>query len=162
MNSNDAIAVGLGMLFLLTVIPIVGGLIYAHRERVLTHTERMKALELGAELPDRAATARIKATLGQPTREDDGGKESLARRCFSTAVWVAFWGFAAAAGLGGADVNAGIAYAIASSAGAIGVTAIICGTVLASRPTQSAYDSNNHAKHATDDADAFDVVSCRG
>ena len=60
------------------------------------------------------------------------------RKCFSTALWVAFWGFAAAAGLGGADVNAGVAYAIASSAGAIGVTAIICGTVLAAREHQSA------------------------
>ncbi len=162
MNSNDVIALGIGMLFLVTVIPIVGGFIYAHRERVLTHTERMKALEIGAELPDRAATARIKAAWGQPTGEDAGGKESLAGRCFSTAVWVAFWGFGAAAGLGGADVNAGIAYAIASSAGAIGVTAVICGTHLASRPAQVAYDSSNHAKNATHDADAFDVVSCRG
>ncbi len=162
MNSNDAIALGIGMLFLLTVIPIVGGFIYAHRERALTHAERMKALELGAELPDRAATARIKAALGQPTGEVDGGKDSPSRRCFSTAVWVAFWGFAAAAGLGGADVNTGVAYAIASSAGAIGVTAVICGTVLASRSAHAAYDAINHAKHANDDADAFDVVSCRG
>ena len=51
MNSNDAIAFGIGMLFLLTVIPIVGGFIYAHRERVLTHTERMKALEIGRSCP---------------------------------------------------------------------------------------------------------------
>ena len=122
----------------------------------------MKALELGAELPDHAAAARIRAALVQSPPDDDGGKEPLARKCFSTAVWVAFWGFAAAAGLGGADVNAGVASAIASSAGAIGVTAIICGTVLASRPAPAAHDANNHAKHATDDADAFDVVSCRG
>ena len=149
-------------MFLLSVIPIVGGLIYAHRERLLTHAERMKALELGAELPDRAATARIKAAFGQSTGDDDGGNEPLARRCFSTAVWVAFWGFAAAAGLGGADVNAGVAYAIAASAGAIGVTAVICGTHLALRPAAGPHGSGIRAKPTNNDADAFDVVSCRG
>lgn len=132
MNTNDTIALGIGMVFLLSIIPIVGGFMYAHRGLLLTHAERMKALELGAELPDHAAAARIRACSASllPTTMVAGIRS---RRVFSTAVWVAFWGFAAAAGLGGADVNAGVAYAIASSAGAIGVTAIICGTVLASR-----------------------------
>ena len=162
MNTNDAIAFGMSMVFLLTIIPIVGGFMYARRGLLLTHAERMKALELGAELPDHAAAARIRAALVPPPANDDGRPESLARKCFSTALWVAFWGFAAAAGLGGADVSAGVAYAIASSAGAIGVTAIICGTVLASRREPAAHDAINHAKLATEDADAFDVVSCRG
>jgi hypothetical protein len=160
MNTNDLIAVGIGLLFLVIVIPIVGGLLYARRERLLTHAERIKALELGRDLPDAAATARLKAAFGQATA-DDGGKESVARKCFSTALWVAFWGFAAAAGLGGAEVSSGVAFAIASSAGAIGVTAVICGTVLASRSAKVASDLSNHAKYATEDADAFDVASCR-
>jgi hypothetical protein len=162
MNTNDMIALGIGVVFLLSIIPIVGGFMYARRGLLLTHAERMKALELGADLPDHAAAARIRAALGQSTADDDGGKDSLTRKCFSTALWVAFWGFAAAAGLGGADVNAGVAYAIASSAGAIGVTAIICGTVLAARQAPVGHDANNHSKLATEDADAFDVVSCRG
>ena len=107
MNTNDAIAFGMSMVFLLTIIPIVGGFMYARRGLLLTHAERMKALELGAELPDHAAAARIRAALVPPPANDDGGPESLARKCFSTALWVAFWGFAAAAGLGGADVGAG-------------------------------------------------------
>jgi hypothetical protein len=156
------IAVVAAVVFLLAVIPIVGGLMYARRERLLTHAERIKALELGAAFPDEAATARLKAAMGQATAETEGSRESLASKCFSTAVWVAFWGFAAAAGLGGAAVSAGVAYAIAASAGAIGVTAIICGTFLARSVGLAAHDATDHAKHQTNDADAFDVVSCRG
>ena len=134
----------------------------ARRNLLLTHAERMKALELGVALPDHAAAARVRAAHGHSAAVDDGGKDSLARKCFSTALWVAFWGFGAAAGLGGADVNAGVAYAIASSAGAIGVTAMICGTVLAWRPTPVSQYTNVQAKLINHDADAFDVVSCRG
>jgi hypothetical protein len=162
MNTNDTIAFGIGVVFLLSIVPIVGGFMYARRGLLLTHAERMKALELGVDLPDHAATARIRAAQGQSPADDRGGNESLARKCFSTALWVAFWGFGAAAGLGGADVNAGVVYAIASSAGAIGVTAIVCGTVLASRPAPTSDYSNVHAKPTNADADAFDVVSCRG
>ena len=124
---------------------------------------RMKALELGAQLPDDAATARVRASSGQSASANDGDEGSLPRKCYSTAVWVAFWGFAAAAGLGGAAVSAGVAYAIAASAGAIGVTAVICGTVLASR-APVANLANKYGKPKTDDVDAeaFDVVSCRG
>jgi hypothetical protein len=63
--------------------------------------------------------------------------------------------------LGGAAVSTGVAYAIAASAGAIGVTAVICGTVLASNTT--AKDPlNGYVKHRVGDADAIDVVSRRG
>jgi hypothetical protein len=160
MNSNDAIALGIVSIFLVTIIPIVGGLMYARRERLLTHAERIKALELGVELPDGAAPRAMK-TVSSRTVADGGTTDSLAPKCFSTALWVAFWGFAAAAGLGGAEVSTGVAYAIASSAGAIGVTAVICGTVLASRAT-AVGQMNRYAKRAPADADEFDVVSCRG
>jgi hypothetical protein len=162
MSDNEAIAFGIGMLFLLSIVPIIGGFMYARRNLLLTHAERMKALELGVELPDHAATARIKAAQAQSPPLDERGKDSLARKCFSTALWVAFWGFGAAAGLGGAEVSAGVAYAIASSAGAIGVTAVVCGTVLAWRPIAASHYADVNAKLVNHDADAYDVVSCRG
>jgi hypothetical protein len=162
MNSNDLIGMGSSFVFLLIIIPVVGGLMYARRERLLTHAERMKALELGKALPDDATTARIKAAVGQGTADAEGSTGSLARKCFSTAVWVALWGFAAAAGLGGAAVSSGVAYAIAAATGAIGVTAVICGTILAVQVAPVAEDAMECAKRRTDDADAFDVVSCRG
>jgi hypothetical protein len=160
MSTNEAIALTIVCVFMVAVIPIVGGLMYARRERLLTHAERMRALELHTELPDHAALSRTKAATGQSVA-DEASQGSLARKCYSTAVWVAFWGFAAAAGLGGAEASAGVAYAIASAAGAIGVTAVICGTVLASR-VPSAEHLNGYAKRTVEDADAFDVVSCRG
>ena len=42
---------------LMTMVPIVGGLLHAHRERQLLHAERMKALELGIVLPENATSA---------------------------------------------------------------------------------------------------------
>jgi hypothetical protein len=162
MDTNETIAVVFGFIFMVSIVPIIGGLMYARRERLLTHAERMKALELGAQVPDLATIAHTRADLAQSGGIEDGEKARLARKCYSTSLWVAFWGFAAAAGLGGADVNAGVAYAIASSTGAIGVTAIICGTILASRPAPSSHYPNGYAKATNNDADAFDVVSRRG
>ena len=170
MDVNGVIAVCFGCIFMLSIVPIVGGFMHARRERLLTHTERMRALELCSQLPD--APARIRAALGQTATADLAANANVtatnaasgdvnARKCFSTALWVAFWGFAAAAGLGGAEVSTGVAYAIASSAGAIGVTAVICGTVLASRVPGND-QPNVYAKHASVDADELDFVSCRG
>jgi hypothetical protein len=161
MDTTAAIVIGIAFVFLLSVIPIVGGFIHAHRDRVLTHTERMKALEMGRELPGHEATARLRAAFGQPAPADEGDVASLARKCWSTALWVAFWGFGASAGLGGASVSSGVALAIAVSAGAIGVTAMICGTILASTAAVNA-PLNGYAKHRIHDADAIDVVSRRG
>ena len=94
------IAICAGFVFLLAMIPIVGTLMYARRERLLTHADHMKALELGAALLDDATAARIKAAAGKSAGDDDGSRRSLVRECFSTAIWVAFWGFAFAASLG--------------------------------------------------------------
>src|SRR4051794_2365969 len=107
-----SLMVGVG---LIAVLAILGGFYIAIRERSLTHTERMKALELGRELPDGAAVARIKAAFGHKGGSDDDEGGSSARKCFSTALWVAFWGFGAAAMHGGVGLNAGVAYAIAAA-----------------------------------------------
>jgi hypothetical protein len=143
---------------LLGLAAIVGGFLHYRRERILTHQERMKALELGRELPDDAATARIKATFGVGSSDDEGGSQSLARKCFSTALWVGFWGFLAASQ--GGWVHTGIAVAIAGSVGAIGVTAMICGTILAMRMPSA--PPPGVATKSVIESDAFDVVSSRG
>jgi hypothetical protein len=151
----------LGFVFVLSIVPIVGGLLHARRERTLVHAERMKALELSRELPDDVATARIQAAFGQvPAPDKSVEEESLPAKCFSTAFWVAFWGFAGAAGLGGSNVSPGVAYAIAASTGAIGVTAMICGAILGARASAVSIPTRS-AKHTIED-DALDVVSCRG
>src|SRR5262245_13798842 len=102
-------------LTLLGLVAIVGGFLHSRRERLLTHQERMKALELGRDLPDDAATARLKATFGAAAGGNESKGESLARKCFSTALWIGFWGFLAASQ--GGWVNAGISLAIAGWAG---------------------------------------------
>jgi hypothetical protein len=148
-----------GGLALIGLVAILGGFLHARRERLLTHTERMKALELGRPMPDDPATARIKAAYKPPESSKPSDSEALASKCYSTAVWVAFWGFGAGVGAvqGG---GIAVAIAIAASVGAIGVTAIICGTILASRPplaTAPAYSSK-----PTVEEDEYDVVSSRG
>ena len=74
------IGIVFGFVFLISLVAIVGGLLQARRERTLNHAERMKALELGRELPDDVATARIKAAFGQSSAPEDGGRESLASK----------------------------------------------------------------------------------
>jgi hypothetical protein len=149
----------LGGVFLIALVAILGGFLHYRRERLLSHKERMKALDLGREMPDDAATARIKAAFGSRLGADDKeASEPLARKCFSTALWVAFWGFLGASQ--GGWVNPGIAIAIAASVGAIGVTAMICGAALAMRPlAEPAY---RPVAKSGSEADAFDVVSRRG
>jgi hypothetical protein len=149
----------LGGLTMIAVVAIVGGFLHHRRERLLTHAERMKALELGQDMPDDAATARVRAAFGQSAGGGvEAGPVSLPQKCYSTALWVAFWGFLGASQ--GGWVNQSIAIAIAASVGAIGVTAFICGTILASRtPAAPAF---NRATKEHVDADAFDFVSRRG
>jgi hypothetical protein len=118
-NGYAILGIVLGFVFVLSIVPIVGGLLHARRERTLVHAERMKALELGRDLPDVVATTRIQAAFGKSSpQEKTDVEESLPAKCFSTAFWVAFWGFAGAAGLGGSNVSPGVAYAIAASTGA--------------------------------------------
>jgi hypothetical protein len=149
----------IGGVIFISAVAIVGGFLHYRRERLLTHAERMKALELGREMPEDAATARIKAAFGvQSSEEKQEDQGSLARKCFSTALWVAFWGFLAASQ--GAWVNHSLGIAIGASVAAVGVTACICGTILALRGP-AGQTTAPLAKESTD-ADVFDVVSRRG
>jgi hypothetical protein len=159
-NANDyLIYTFLGGVAVISLVAILGGFLHVRRERLLTHTERMKALELGRPMPDDPETARIKAAYVPPVPSKPSNSEALAGKCYSTAVWVAFWGFGAGVGAvqGG---GIAVAIAIAASVGAIGVTSIICGTILAARPplaTTPAYSSK-----PTVEEDEYDVVSSRG
>lgn len=145
---------------LVGLVAIVGGFLHYRRERLLAHAERMKALELGRELPDDAATARIKAVFRGTSAggSDDSEDFSPARKCYSTALWVAFWGFLFASQVDVHGAHA-VAIAIAASVGAVGVTAMICGTILASRVS---VPRSPVASKGPTDPDAFDLVGRRG
>jgi hypothetical protein len=131
----------------LCLVPIIGGFLHYRRERLLTHTERMKALELGRDLPDDSATARIKAVYGASDKSEEAssGEKSLAVQCYTTTGWVAGCGLLFACWAGGAAGSAPVAYAIAAAAGAIGVTGMICGTILASKTPSTAPNSSSIA-----------------
>ncbi len=142
-----------GLLFI-GLIACIGGFLHGRRERLLIHAERMKALELGRELPDDPATARLKAI--QTTESGDASiqpvspsePKSLASKCYSTTSYACGTGFVFAFL---AASNQAVAIAIAAATGAIGVAGMICGTILAAkmpeptaselaRPTKVIYD----------------------
>jgi hypothetical protein len=165
-STQQLLGLLMGSVVLVLLVAIVGGFLHHRRERLLRHEERMKALELGREMPDDAATARIKAVFGSPSSDsDDDGSEPVAhgpgflpRKMFTTALWIAFWGFLFAAQ--GGTANQALAIAIAVSTGAIGVAAMICGTILALRAPTTA--TRSHLSKPVIESDAFDVVSRRG
>jgi hypothetical protein len=161
-NVTHLILGGLGILavFTIAIVPIIGGLLHAHRERQLTHLERMRALETGQQLPGDAAAARIKAASGPLAESSD--RAALARKCYSTALWVAFWGFITATSHGSIGIHTGVAQLIAASVGVIGVTAVICGTILAVRVPVAGQPASAACSKPPIDADAYDVVSSRG
>jgi hypothetical protein len=154
----------LGSLVFVGLVAIVGGFLHSRRERLLTHAERMKALELGQPLPDDPATAKLKAMTGgdssQEGASNDTPQMALARTCYKTALWVAFWGFLFAAQTSAVNWVSAVAIAIGASTGAIGVTCVICGTILAARSTEKR-TPDPYAKARTD-PDAYDVVGSRG
>ena len=123
---------------LLALIGSIGGFLHYRRERLLMHTERMKALELGRELPDDAETARIKAASQAKQARQAGRVEtvekSLATQCYSTTGYICGSGFVFA-WLAGS--NQAVAVALAAATGAVGVAGMICGTVLAAKSTES-------------------------
>ncbi len=118
---------------LVGLVAVIGGLLHARRGRLFAHEERMKALDLGRELPEDAARVRVEAGEGK----------SMAARCFETTGWVAGCGFLFAMGSGSSSVadkdhsTQAVAVAIAVSAGVVGVAGLICGTVLAARATDA-------------------------
>ena len=149
MGVYDFLAVGALCSGLIALTAILGGLRHNRREREFTHRERMKALEVSRDWSDDEATARLAAAFGRKIPKPAVavvacGENSLARKCYSTALWTAFWGFLCA---GGAGHSSPVAYFIATATGAIGVTAVICGTILAARsPEQTRVPTRDYGK----------------
>jgi hypothetical protein len=173
LDINQVMLLLFGGMFLVALVAIVGGFLHYRRERLLTHEERLKALDLGRELPDDAATARMKLAWGAASsgqkkenaeEESDRPTSSLSRKAFSTAIWVAFWGFLAASQSTSVGdhpaANIAVAIAIAAAVGAIGVTCAICGTILALRAQQTS--PSDMASKPAIETDALDLVSRRG
>ncbi len=153
------LALLLAGVLLISLVAIIGGFLHTKRERLLSHQERMKALEVGRAMPDDSATGQFKATFnGFSTDAAEDQSQSLPRRVFTTTLWIAFWGFLFGGPAGAA--NHAVAIAMAVSVGAIGVTAMICGTILALR--LPATNGASSTSKPSIESDAFDVVSRRG
>src|SRR5580704_9389492 len=98
MQPEVGLGLFLGSLVLVGLVAIIGGFLHSRRERLLTHAERMRALELGQALPDDPATVVRKAVYASQGLPPDGECKTVhqvkfAETCFKTALWVAFWGF---------------------------------------------------------------------
>src|SRR4051794_11744320 len=106
MDSGDmGLGLFLGSLIFTGFVAMIGGLLHARKKRLLTHAERMKALELGQPLPDDPGTSRAReiAKAAAPIETpEDHPQMAMARKCFGSIAWVAFWGFASAAPSGAA------------------------------------------------------------
>ena len=130
-------------LLIVVGLPVVLGIRSEMRKREMEHTERMRAIELGRPLPG------------------EGGWSSLGRLALAIGAGVPL----GTLGIGWlAAVSTGEAIAFLwPSAGAVGVTAVICGTVLAARmPREAArIGPDPHAKPAFD-PDAYDAIAHRG
>ncbi len=142
-SSNMLLAGLIVGVVVICLVPIIGGFLHYRRERWLTHTERMKALELGRDLPDDAATARIKAVYGASDKPEEAssGEISLAAKCYHDDRLDVAGGGLLFAWLSGMMGAASVAYAIAAATGAIGVTGMICGTILATKTPSTAPDN---------------------
>ncbi len=95
--STDTSTINLAIIcavFLVVLFWMFGSFLYYRRERTLTHTERMKALELGQPLPGDPETAKIKAKTAR-TMSDDGSdqEKSLAHQCYATTSYIVGAGF---------------------------------------------------------------------
>jgi hypothetical protein len=135
------------LLIPMVIVPTALGLKHARFLREMEHTERMRALELGRRLPQDEVgwtPARICVAIGA-----------------GVPVGVFFCAWMASQAIGYHEE-------VWTMAGGVGITAVICGSVLAGRHfTQHAragsgasLDDMNRKEPL--DADAYDVVGSRG
>jgi hypothetical protein len=162
MDAEDiGLALFLGSLMFIGFVAMIGGFLHARKERLLTHAERMKAIELGQPLPEDPGTSRarvIAKTAVSAEAPEVSPQMAMARKCIGSIIWVVFWGVLFGAPAGAASKEVGIAIGVA--VGAIGVTLAICGTILASKaPTPPTYLPTYKTQT---DPDAYDVAGRRG
>jgi hypothetical protein len=130
----------------LVLVPTVLGIRYKQRRRELEHAERMKALELGRNLP----------------RDDSWW--TLPR--FSLAIGVGVPAVVFSCALQASDHRGAAAEGAWVAAGLVALAAVVSASVLAARHYLSGHESG-HAGRGFEskesiDADAYDVVSNRG
>jgi hypothetical protein len=132
LGANEVLALLIAGGVLLALFGILAAVLHSRRERLLSHEERMKALELGRELPEDVATAKMKASQEQVRELTKTVEKSLPVQCYTITGWTAGCGMLFAA-WGGAGGSVGVPVAIAGAAAAVGVTGMICGTILATK-----------------------------
>jgi len=136
------------ILLIVVALPVVLSMRHAARDRELQHTERLKALEVGRLLP------------GDPPPHGLNGSAGSA-----IAVWVPICALGIALGATrGSDLSDAANVVAWISAGSVGVTGVICGTVLALRAPIREVESNEPffpAKPASEEGE-FDTVCRRG
>jgi hypothetical protein len=136
-----------GMLIPIIIVPTALAMKQAQRARELEHAERMRALELGRTLP-----------------QDENGW-SPPRICVAIGAGVPIGVFLCA---WLASQSGGQPELIWPMAGGVGVTAVICGSLLAARhfTLRAEAEIGTHAADSNGktpiDADAYDVVGSRG
>ena len=135
-----AMIAGVAIVMIVVGLPVILGIRSEMRKREMEHTERMRAIELGRPLPG------------------DGGWSSPARLALAIGAGVPI-GTLGIAWLAAVSTDEATAF-IWPSAGAIGVAAVICGTVLAARiPHESSRIAPDpHAKPVVD-PDAFEFAN---
>lgn len=144
---------GIILALLITVgLPVVLSFRHSARRREFEHAERMKALEVGRPWSS--------ADPVEPASADSSDNKAI-----TLGIWVPLGalGIALAASSSHGPGNPA-GWTIWLAAGAVGVTGVICGTILALRSPSSGIATRpigNDAKAMVDD-DAFDTVSRRG
>jgi hypothetical protein len=136
------------ILLIVVALPVVLSMRHAARDREFQHAERLKALEMGRSLP------------GDPMHPGSYRSAGM-----GIGVWVpiAALVLALAASITSNGSETAVAFAWVS-AGSVGVTGVICGTILALRGPIREDESNAPyfpAKPSSEDVE-FDIVSRRG
>jgi hypothetical protein len=136
-----------GMLIPIIIVPVALGMKQARLARELEHTERMRALELGRTLPQDElwwSPARICVAIGA-----------------GVPIGVFFLAWMASQSVGHYEL-------IWPMAAGVGITAVICGSLLAARHFTLRARAESGTTYAPldgkppVDADAYDVVGSRG
>jgi hypothetical protein len=136
-----AVLLGIGLLaFGATFVPIILGFRQSRRNREFEHTERMKAFEMGRRWPGGA--------LEQPAPSSSRGAIAI-----GAGVPIGVFGCAWLA-----SMTVGYQETIWIAAAMVGMSGVICGTVLAK---QSNGSEKSSAKPQVEE-DAYDVVARRG
>ncbi|HWE36648.1 MAG TPA: hypothetical protein VG406_08780 [Isosphaeraceae bacterium] len=148
-SAEIMLMVVLGSLVLVGLLAIVGGFLHSRRSRELEHAEKMKAIELGRPWP-------LDKSEPEPEPEAADSPEQLPLTLLKSVP------------LGSLGIAVGASFLLRPepmiwvAAGAVGVTSLICGTVLSLRQGPARGPEMSPASKPVSDPDALDVVGRRG